>query len=104
MNRQVPTAIALCLTAAIATPAFAHAPILDCYVEDGTVKCEAGFSDGVSAAGRRILILDANHRLVLEGVLDENGTFTFRPPAGEYHVVFQGGENHEVTLYSTDIS
>lgn len=87
-----------------AAPALAHAPVLDCFVEKEAVKCEAGFSDGTSAVGRKILVLDATNRLVQEGTLDGEGVFVFKPPAGEYHVVFEGGENHEVTLYSSDIS
>lgn len=87
-------------------PAMAHAPVLDCFKDKDTesVRCEAGFSDGTSAAGKKLLILDANHRLIQEGVLDATGSFTFKPPAGDYHVVFHGGQNHEVTLYSSDIS
>lgn len=104
--RSIPIAVALAGAVLPATPAIAHAPVLDCFVEKekGSVKCEAGFSDGTSAAGKKLLILDAQHKLIQEGVLDASGSFAFKAPAGEYHVVFRGGENHEVTIYSTDIS
>lgn len=87
-----------------ALPACAHAPLLDCYLEDGSVKCEAGFSDGTSAAGRKIHILDASHKVLFEGVLDDQGVYTFKPPAGDYQVIFEGGDNHQATRFSSEIS
>ena len=87
-----------------AMSAWAHAPLLDCYVEAEQIKCEAGFSDGTGAEGRKIMVLDAANKLLLQGVLDKTGTFMFKPPAGEYHVTFEGGEGHSVTLYSAQIS
>ncbi len=84
--------------------AFAHAPLLDCYVEGDQIKCEAGFSDGTTAEGKKIFVLDASNKLLLQGVLDKTGTFLFKPPAGDYHVLFEGGEGHEVTMYSAQIS
>lgn len=88
----------------LASTAFAHAPVLDCFVENDQVKCEAGFSDGSSAEGRKILVLDAANKLLLEGTIDKSGVFAFKAPAGDYHVLFEGGEGHEVTLYSAQIS
>ncbi len=89
---------------AVSVPVFAHAPLLDCYVEKDQVKCEAGFSDGTPADGRKILVLDASNKLLLQGVLDKTGVFTFKAPSGDYHVLFEGGEGHEVTMYSAQIS
>lgn len=84
--------------------AWAHAPVLDCYIEQDKVHCEAGFSDGSSAAGRNIQVLDAKNKVLLEGKLDKTGVYEFKPPLGEYHVIFVGGDHHEVTLYSSNFS
>ncbi|EJM21740.1 hypothetical protein PMI21_00466 [Pseudomonas sp. GM18] len=85
--------------------AFAHAPVLDCYIEhDDLVKCEAGYTDGSSAAGRKIHVQDTSNKLLLEGSLGQDNTFTFQPPAGNYSVVFLGGDNHDATIQSSDIS
>jgi formylmethanofuran dehydrogenase subunit A len=81
----------------------AHAPVLDCFVKQGKVTCEAGFSDGSSAAGRKIQVLDASNKVLLDGVLDKAGLYTFTAPAVDYHVVFYGGEHHQVTLHSANI-
>ncbi len=84
--------------------AFAHAPILDCFFEQGMVKCEAGFSDGSSAAGKRIQVRETNGKVVLEGVLDKTHAYVFKPPTGNYSVVFLGGDGHDVSIHSSDIA
>lgn len=84
--------------------AHAHAPVLDCYIKQGQVRCEAGFSDGSSAAGRKIQVLDARNKVLLEGVLDQGGAYVFKPPRVDYHVVFLGGDHHQAALYSANIT
>lgn len=102
LTLRVAASLGLLIGAAL--PAYAHAPLLDCYLEDGSVKCEAGFSDGTSAAGKKIHVLDASHKVLFEGVLDEQGVYTFKPPTGDYQVTFEGGDNHQATRFSSEIS
>ena len=95
---------ALSLTGLVCGIALAHTPICDCYDNgDGTVTCEGGFSDGTSASGVHMRILDELERLLLEGEMDEASTFTVEKPEGEYFVVFDPGEEHRVTIYGADI-
>ncbi|MFW0885753.1 UNVERIFIED_CONTAM: hypothetical protein MKS84_03495 [Pseudomonas sp. JL1] len=85
--------------------ALAHGPVLDCYIErDDQVKCEAGFTDGSSAAGRKIHIQNPSDKVLLEGEVGKDNTYTFQPPTGTYSVVFLGGAGHDVTIQSSDIS
>ena len=104
MKSRTVAALLLIPLAGVAIPAFAHSPLLDCYVEAEQVKCEAGFSDGTSAEGKKIMVLDASNKLLLQGVLDKTGVFAFKAPAGDYHVLFEGGDAHQVTMYSAQIS
>ncbi|WP_256572552.1 MULTISPECIES: hypothetical protein [unclassified Pseudomonas] len=84
---------------------FAHGPVFDCYIEsDNQVKCEAGFTDGSSAAGRKIHVQDPSNKVLLEGEVGKDNAYRFRPPAGNYSVVFLGGAGHEITIQSSDIS
>jgi hypothetical protein len=82
----------------------AHAPLLDCYVEDdGAITCEAGYSDGSSAANQAIQVRDEDDRLLFEDHFGADGTFHFpRPEAAVYHVQFVGDPAHSVDLYSSD--
>lgn len=105
MNRPRPTHWLLAAAIlAFSQVAHAHAPVLDCYAEQDMIKCEAGFSDGSSAAGRKILVRSPAGKVLQEGVLDANSAFAFKPPAGDYTVVFLGGDGHDATLQSSDIS
>jgi hypothetical protein len=90
--------------AAAATPAMAHAPLIDCYVDDDdAITCEAGYSDGSSAANQVIQVRDEDERLLFEDHFAEDGTFHFpRPEADEYHVVFVGDAAHQADIYSSD--
>lgn len=85
-------------------PAGAHSPICNCYDNgDGSITCEGGFSDGASAAGVAIRILDDNERILIDAQMDSLGSFTFPVPNEEFHVVFDAGQNHNVTVYKEDI-
>ncbi len=103
MRRTFWTGLFLALGAA--TPALAHAPLLDCYADgEATITCEAGYSDGASAVNQVIRVRDGDHRLLFEDRFGENGAFSFpRPEAVEFHVQFEGDQFHSVIVYSSDI-
>jgi hypothetical protein len=78
--------------------------VFNCYDNgDETVTCEGGFSDGGSAEGVPIRILDLRERVLIDAKMDAQGTFSFEKPQEEFHVVFDAGEGHEVTIYPEDI-
>ncbi len=94
------------LIAAVAAGAAAqaHSAICVCYDNsDGTVTCEGGFSDGSAAEGVPVRVVDDRERVIVNGTMDAAGTFSFDRPEGEFHVVFDAGEGHAVTVYSDDI-
>ena len=84
---------------------YAHTPLCSCSDEgDGTILCEGGFSDGSSAAGVKMKVVDASGKTLVEGKMNEDSEFTFKKPAGEYTVIFDAGPGHEVKVPSTDIT
>lgn len=96
---------ALALTLALgATTALAHTPLCSCYDNgDGTVLCEGGFSDGSSAAGVGIRVVDTNDNVVIEGEMSEYSEFEFDKPDGDYKVVFDAGPGHDIEIAGSDI-
>lgn len=89
---------------ALAGPALAHSPICNCYDNgDGTVTCEGGFSDGASAEGVAMRIVDDSDRVLTVGEMDADSTYTFDRPDDEFHVIFDAGMSHIVTIFSGDI-
>lgn len=85
--------------------AFAHTPICDCFDNgDGTVTCEGGFSDGSSVAGLPLRLFDERGRLLIDGIMSEEGEFTFKiPDVDVYRIEFDAGEEHVVSILSDDI-
>lgn len=73
----------------------AHESFLDCYDNrDGTITCQAGYSDGdLPADTDRILVKDRGGKTLLSGSFDEAGTFSFeRPEQGGFIVIFVGSQ------------
>ncbi len=104
------TALIVCFLVLGAALMFAHAPILLCYDNgDGTITCEAGFSDGSSAKGNEIRVenpkeKDPKKKVLIKGKIDKNGEFTFKKPSiKEFIVIFDAGPGHIVKVKSTDI-
>lgn len=88
----------------IQTPVMAHSPICDCYDNgDKTITCEGGFSDGSSASGVEIRIMDEQGKILQTGKMDDDSNYTFTKPSVEFHVIFDAGNNHVVTIYGGDI-
>lgn len=95
--------ILLALTG-VATPALSHNAICDCFLnDDGTITCEGGFSDGASAAGIPLRVLDSDGKVLLEGVMTEKSEFTFAKPSVDFRVEFDAGEGHVVKIDGRDI-
>lgn len=95
-------AFALCTTWATAQ---AHTPLFDCFDNgDETLTCEGGFSDGASATGVGVRLLDKQGKVLEQGKLDAKGSVTFKRPAGEFSVVFDAGAEHQITVLGDDIS
>jgi hypothetical protein len=94
------SALAAILPATVA----AHSPICFCFLdEDDTIACEGGFSDGASAEGVAIRVLDDRDRVLIEGAMDENSEYRFARPNGDFHVVFDAGDEHTVTIFEDEI-
>ena len=88
----------------LASPALAHTPLCSCYDNgDGTITCEGGFSDGSSAAGVTISVVDASGKVLMEGKMNEDSEFTCKKPDGPYKVQFDAGPGHLVEVKGDDI-
>jgi hypothetical protein len=82
----------------------AHNPLFDCFDnQDGTITCEGGFSDGASARGIMVRVMDLQGKLLAEAPLDENSSVSFLRPEGGFSVVFAAGAEHQIAVYSDDI-
>ena len=94
-----------CATALLfAQAASAHNPICFCYMEsDSEVLCEGGFTDGASAEGVSMQVVDDRGRVLIAGAINEEQVFVFEMPDVEFQVVFDAGDNHRVVVYQDEI-
>ena len=84
--------------------AFGHTPLCSCYDNgDGTVTCEGGFSDGSSAAGVAMHVVDGGGNSLIKGKMDEDSEYTFKKPASTYKVIFDAGEGHIIETDGKEI-
>lgn len=92
------------LTMSFCVPLQAHTPLFDCFDNgDETFTCEGGFTDGASAAGVAVRVLDAQGKVLEQGELDARSSITFKRPATQFSVVFSAGGDHSITVFGEDI-
>ena len=104
MNKSRSSILLFALAALAGTSAQAHTPLFDCFDNgDKTITCEGGFSDGASAEGVDIRVLDAQGKVLDQGKLDVKGSITLSKPAGQYSVTFTAGADHSITVLGDDI-
>jgi formylmethanofuran dehydrogenase subunit A len=98
-------AVVLVLGLFLTSVSYAHTPLCSCSDEgDGTILCEGGFSDGSSAAGVKMKVVDASGKTLVEGKMNEDSEFTFKKPNVPYTVIFDAGPGHVVKVPSKDIT
>lgn len=93
------------LAAVFPAQVLAHTPLCSCYEGgDGTVICEGGFSDGSSAAGVEVRVVDEDGDVLTKGKMDEFSEFEFDKPEGSYKVILDAGPGHEVKIKGEEIA
>ncbi len=93
----------LCLF--LAGQVLSHTPFCSCFDNgDGTITCEGGFSDGSSAAGISMKVVDMKGKVLIKGKMDENSEFTFKRPDVPFKVIFDAGPGHVVEVKGEDIT
>ncbi|WP_045221244.1 hypothetical protein [Desulfonatronum thioautotrophicum] len=82
----------------------AHTPLFACFDNaDGTIYCEGGFSDGSTAAGIPIIVTDGAGEVIKTLELSRNSDIEFDKPEGEFSVLFDGGEGHDILIPGSQI-
>jgi hypothetical protein len=51
-----------------------------------------------------IRVVDAQGKVLQQGILDAAGSITFRRPAGDFSVVFSAGSEHSITVLGDEIN
>jgi hypothetical protein len=48
-------------------------------------------------------VVDAAGKVLIEGAMDKDSSFTFKRPAGAFRVKFNAGDGHVITIDGRDI-
>ena len=96
--------LAAALSGFVSIPALAHTPICDCYDNgDNTITCEGGFSDGGSAAGIAMRVVDGAGKVLVQGEMSEYSDYSFATPDDDFRVIYEAGDGHTIEIDSRDI-
>jgi len=87
-------ALALILLLA-ASQAMAHAAIVWAYVEGGRVFVEAFFANGTKIQNTKVVVLNDQDEVLLEGLTDVDGKFSYTPPNKSKQIILvMAGDAH----------
>lgn len=93
--------LGLCMASAAA---WAHFPVGHCKaLDETTVQCKGGFSDGSSAPGLKLDVISYDEKILVSEKLDKNSTATFKRPPGKFYILFDAGAGHVVEIDHTEI-
>ena len=73
--------LAFTIALSIAGTAAAHKVNLFAYAEGGRIYTESYFPDGRAVEGGKVQVYDSQKKLLIEGVTDKEGLFSFDIPA-----------------------
>ena len=77
-------------------PALAHKVSLFAYAEGGKIYTESYFPDGKAVEGGKVMVYDSQNKLVLEGVTDSDGLFSFDiPKVDDFNIVINATMGHK---------
>jgi hypothetical protein len=85
------------------TPAYAHYPFCTCEKHGEMIRCKGGFSDGTGAEGVKLDVIGYDESVLIPGKFGKDSVVEFKPPAGDYYVLFDAGPGHVVEVDHNDI-
>ena len=89
-------------TVSSSSQVYAHSALLNCFDNaDGTFTCQGGYSDGSSATGIRIVVMDMQNNILHEAQLNADSEVVMPlPQQKDFMVLFDGGAGHSVQITS----
>lgn len=96
--------LAFALFGCIATPAFAHEPVLKCVLlDESTVRCRGGYAEGEDAPGVNLEVIDYTGKILLSRELGKDSMLTFPRPEPGYYVLLDVGPGSQAIVEHDEI-
>ncbi len=97
-NRLLHAIVTALVVLLLSMPAFAHKVNIFAWVEGDTVHTESYFPDGRVVQKGTVSVYDSEDSLLLKGVTDEEGLFSFPVPKGDdLTIVLDASMGHRAT-------
>lgn len=97
-NRLLHAIVTALVVLVLSMPAFAHKVNIFAWVEGDTVHTESYFPDGRVVHNGTVSVYDSEDSLILKGVTDEEGLFSFPVPKGDdLTIVLDASMGHRAT-------
>ncbi|MGF1718933.1 hypothetical protein L4D20_02665 [Vibrio kyushuensis] len=97
-------AVTALITSLFSQPAFAHFPLMSCWLESQNVICEAGYSDGSTAVDYAVEMFDYEDNLIAKTMTDKRSIVEFTHPETDFYLVFDAGHESPVEVDVVEIS
>ena len=85
------------------TLSYAHFPFVRCAQDKVDIVCEAGFSDGSSAAGVTVDLISYDEEVIASKHFDDDSKAHFKPYDGEFYILLDAGPGHTVEVDWQDV-
>lgn len=93
--------VGLCVASAAA---WAHFPVGQCKaLDEHTIQCKGGFSDGSNAPGLTLEVISYDEKTLVSDKLDKSSSITFKRPAVPFYILFDAGAGHTVEVDHTQV-
>lgn len=94
------TLMVLCFSSS----AWAHFPLMSCWLQSDKVLCEAGYSDGSKAIDYNVDMFDYDDNLIAKATTDKRSIAEFLHPKTDFYLVFDSGHENPVEVDVVEIS
>lgn len=85
----------LCMLASFTGSALAHAPYLNCKLqEQDMIHCKGGFSDGSSAKQVTLDVINDQETILIHSKLDDKSEIRFKKPSESFYILMDVGAGH----------
>ncbi|PEQ13565.1 hypothetical protein B2G71_04300 [Novosphingobium sp. PC22D] len=97
-------ALVCSLFGGLASPAFAHEPVLRCVLlDESTVRCRGGYAEGEDAPGVNLEVVDYAGETLLASKLGKDSMLTFPRPKTGYYVLLDVGPGSQAIVEHDEI-
>lgn len=99
MTRTLLSSAVLLALSAISLNVQAHTLLCECQaIAADQVQCKGGFAHGAAATGVTVDVIGYDEKTLVAGRFDENSTFRFKRPDGEFYVLMDMGAGHTLEV------